>query len=291
MSGATMLIAINAEGGTPVERRTGSLDEALARLPPDAPVTILIHGYRYAPHSDDPFTGLLGPEGWPRRLGFGRGQAGLCIAFCWNGTGTLWHANRRAAEAGRVLAGLVRRVRSRHDGPLGVLTHSLGARVALSALPHLAARDITRMVLLAGAEFRDTAEAALSGTATEVLNITSRENDGYDMLYENLIAPFSGRRAISALPSGPRVTTLQIDHRGHRQALARLGFPTRPPDRRICHWSSYQRAGLFRLYRRFLLAPQTLPLNTLRAALPAEVTPRWSRLRGPEGEGQRFSTP
>ncbi|MDB6455139.1 hypothetical protein [Falsirhodobacter sp. 20TX0035] len=286
-----MLIAVNAAEGSLVERRTGSLDEALSHLPATAPVTLLIHGYRYAPQADDPFAGLLGPAGWPRRLGFGRGQTGLCIAFCWNGSGTLWQANRRAAEAGHSLARLIRTLRARHDGPLGLLTHSLGARVGLSALPHLGAHDVTRMVLLAGAEFRDTAEAALAGTATEVLNITSRENDGYDVLYENLIAPFSGRRTISTLPSGPRVATLQIDHRGHRHALASLGFPTRPPDRRICHWSSYQRAGLFRLYRRFLLAPQTLPMATLRAALPEGVTPRWSRLRGTFPEGQRFSTP
>lgn len=276
-----MLVAVNAMGGLPLERDPGSLDRALADLPADAPVTILIHGYRYAPYQphDDPHASILGPDGWPRRLGYGRGQTGLCISFGWNGSGTLWQAHRRAGEAGRALSSLVRRLHRK--GPVGVLAHSLGAHVALSALPHLGARDITRMALLSGAAFRDTAEHAIDGTKTEVLNITSRENDGYDLLFENLMAPMSGRRAISTLPSAPRVATVQIDDPRHRAGLAALGFPTRPPERRVCHWSAYLRPGLFRLYREFLLTPQALPLSTIRASLPGEVAPRWSALWAP----------
>ncbi|WP_128254470.1 alpha/beta hydrolase [Falsirhodobacter deserti] len=274
-----MLIAVNAMGGLPVEASDGAIPAALGALEADAPVSILVHGFRYAPRHphDDPHAGILGPDGWPRRLGFGRGQRGLCIGFGWDGSGTIWQANRRAEAAGRALATLIRQL-DRRGAPVSILAHSLGARVALAALPHLPPRAITRMALLAGAEFRDTAERNLTGTETEVLNITSRENDSYDMLYENVIAPLSGRRTISTLPSGPRVATVQIDAACHRDALAELGFPTRPPERRICHWSCYLRPGMFRLYRRFLLDPQALPLSTLRAALPDEVTPRWSAI-------------
>jgi len=274
-----MLVAVNVMGGLPVERDPGALARALASLPETTPVTILVHGYRYDPNRrhGDPHGGILGRTGWPRRLGFGRGQAGLCIGFGWDGSGTIWQAGRRAEEAGRALAALI--VGMNRRGPVGVLAHSLGVRVALSALPYLHPHDVTRMALLAGAEFRDTAERALAGSGADVLNITSRENDGYDLLFENLMAPLSGRKAISTLPSGPRVVTVQIDAPLHRAALARAGFPTRPPERRICHWSAYLRPGLFRLYRTFLLTPHALPLSTLRAASPADVTPRWSAFR------------
>lgn len=274
-----MLVAVNAMNGMPLERDEGSLDRALATLPEDAPVIILVHGYRYHPHRPhgDPHGGILGADGWPRRLGFGRGQAGLCIGFGWDGSGTIWKAGRRAEDAGHALAALIGGMNRK--GPVGVLAHSLGVRVALSALPHLGPQDVTRLALLSGAEFRDTAERSLAGSGAEVLNITSRENDGYDLLFENAMAPLSGRRAISTLPSGPRVVTVQIDDPAHRAALARTGFPTRPPERRICHWSAYRRPGLFQLYRAFLLTPQALPLSVLRAALPADVAPRWSSFR------------
>ncbi|QUS34889.1 hypothetical protein [Falsirhodobacter algicola] len=274
-----MPIAVNAMGCLPVERDTGALAEALTWLPSDAPITILIHGYRYAPHQphDDPHAGILGPQGWARRLNEGRGAPGLCIGLGWDGSGTIWQAHRRAEKAGRALAALIRRI-GHHDGPVGIMAHSLGARVALSALPHLPRHAVARMVLLQGAEFCDTAETALAEAGTEVLNITSRENDGYDMLFETLVAPLSGRRTVSTLPSGPRTVTVQIDDPRHRAALDRLGIPTRPPQRRICHWSGYLRPGMFRLYRRFLLTPAALPLPLLRAAVPTDVAPRWSAL-------------
>lgn len=283
-----MPVAVNANGCVPIERSHGALAERLAWLPSDAPVAILIHGFRYTPTRTwmDPHNQILGAGSWPRRMGFGRGQEGLCISFGWNASGSLWRANAEAAQAGRALAALVARLRHQHDGPVGVLAHSLGARVALAALPHLGRGDITRMALLAGAEFCDTATDALHGQKTEVLNVTSRENDGYDFLYETLMAPLSGRRAISELPSGPGAVTLQIDADDHRDGLARLGFPMRAAPRRMCHWSAYLRPGLFPLYRRFLMEPAALPLPMLRAALPEDVSPRWSRLlakgvRGP----------
>lgn len=265
-----MPVAVNAVGRIPVEQIAGSLARA-----PGAPVTIMIHGYRYSPllPAADPHRILFAPGAWPCQLGT------TCIGFGWDACGSIWRARNKAAEAGRALAALIDRI-----GPATVIAHSLGARVALSALPHLPPASVPRMVLLAGAEYTDTAEAALEGSGTEVLNVTSRENDGYDFLYESLTAPLSGRRTIAAMPSRPGLVTVQIDSPAHRAGLAGLGFPIDPPERRVCHWSCYSRRGLFPLYRRFL--NETLPMSSLRAALADAPEPRWARLipRGGGGE-------
>ncbi|WP_136683860.1 alpha/beta hydrolase [Falsirhodobacter xinxiangensis] len=273
-----MPVAVNAVGRIPVEQIAGSLDRA-----PGAPVTIMIHGYRYSPllPAADPHRILFAPGAWPRQLGTS------CIGFGWDACGSIWRARAKAAEAGRALATLIERV-----GPVSIIAHSLGARVALSALPHLRPGSVPRMVLLAGAEFTDTAEAALNGSGPEVLNITSRENDGYDFLYETLTAPLSGRRTIAAMPSRPGLVTVQIDSEAHRAGLARLGFPIAGPEKRVCHWSCYSRPGLFPLYRRFL--NDALPLPSLRAALVDAPDPRWARLmsggRGGDARGIALSS-
>ena len=291
-------LAVNANADQPVAVGPQPLDEALERqlavLPAGAPVLVMLHGYRYSPshRRNDPHRAILAPgsqaqpQSWPRRMGFGRGSAdeGLGIAFGWEAGGSLWRAYAEAGRAAQALAALIALIRARHPGPVGILAHSLGARVALAALPQLAPGDVGRMVLLAGAEFAAVAQTALAspaGQSTEVLNVTSRENDLYDFLFERLLSPFDF--AASALGAGldlPHCATLQIDAPDHRAALQRLGYPTAAATRIICHWSGYRRPGLFPLYRAFLKRPDTLPLAMLRAALPDALTPRWSRLPG-----------
>ncbi len=290
------VLAVNAKGCDPVP--ASPLHRALEGLAPGTPVTILLHGFRYTPdqpdhdphrfifaaHSDEP---VLRNPSWPRHLGYGRGKpGGLCIGFGWNACGTIWRANDEALRAGVALATLIGQLRAAGMGPVNILAHSLGARVALAALAPLCAGDVGRIIFLTGAEYRSVAETALAtpaGQAAEVLNITSRENDLFDFLYES-----------STLWRGPtlgagldtrRCVTLQIDHTAHCEGLRVLGYPTAAPKNRICHWSSYLRPGLFPLYRAFLREPQSLPLELLRAHLPTEVQPRWSRLLArPVGE-------
>lgn len=259
------------------------------RLPAGTPVTVLVHGYRYAPGraGHDPHATLFAPAAvpgqphpWPRRLGFGRGAPGLCLGFGWQAKGTLPRARDQAAYAALALADLVRDLRARGAGPVGFVAHSLGARVVLKALPHLAPGDARRIILLSGAEFRGAATAALSspaGRQTEVLNVTSRENDPFDLAVEWML----GRGEGPALGSGlhlPNAVTLQIDGAAHRAGLRSLGYPVAGPARLVCHWSTYTRPGLFPLYRAFLQRPAQLPLGLLRAALPETCAPRWSRL-------------
>ncbi|MFN4159717.1 MAG: DUF726 domain-containing protein [Gemmobacter sp.] len=283
------IVAVNAEGP-----RAALPPDLMAHVRPGAPVTVMIHGYRYTPDDprNDPHRELfaLTPHrqngrilSWPRRLGFGRGAPGMAVGFGWRAAGTLWQAHAEAAQAGRALAELVTNIRGCGSGPVNVIAHSLGARVALAALADLAPGDVGRMVLLSAAEVTGTARAQLltpAGRAAEVLNVTSRENDLFDFMFERMIHG-RARRDGAALGAGlslANCVTLQIDGSTHRAGLRGLGFPTAPPARLVCHWSAYMRPGLFPLYRAFLHRPDRLPLGLLRAALPQDTAPRWSRI-------------
>ena len=137
---------------------------------------------------------------------------------------------------------------------LTLMAHSLGARVALAALAELPARHVDRLILMSGAEYRDLARATMAGPggrAVQVLNVTSGENAAFDVLFRlSVPAPRLADWPLSAgLPGVPGWTDLRVDCPRHRAVLRRMGFPTRPPATRICHWSTYLRPGLFRLYR------------------------------------------
>lgn len=261
------------------------------------PVILMVHGFKYAPNhaTECPHDHIfsLSPEracfkvrSWPGGLGFGSGspEEGLGIGFGWHARGNIWRAYAAAAQAGVQLADLVMMIRAvSPDRPIHAVAHSLGARVVLSALAHLPEGALHRLILLAGAEFGQRATEALAtpaGRAAEVINITSRENDFYDFLLECLIpAPRRGDRSLGlALPTGPNVLNLQMDHPGTLAVLARAGFVIAPPAARVCHWSPYTRPGVFGLYNSLLRRGPDLPLSALRAALPCVSEPRWSRL-------------
>ncbi len=255
------------------------------------PVTIMVHGYKYQPGHPQhcPHASLMSPTphaadrrvvSWPARLGLDNRVA---ISFGWQARGSIWAAHRRAASAGEALAGLVREVRRLAPRrPVNVIAHSLGARVALAAVRAGAPGAITRAVLLAAAEYGEVARHTLDsarGCRTQVLNVTSRENDLFDFVLERLVPPrHPGDRMLGhGGVDLPHMVTLQLDDEESLAALRRLGFPIAPPERLICHWSPYLRDGVFSLYRAILSGE--LPLDRLRAVLPTACAPRWSRLR------------
>jgi pimeloyl-ACP methyl ester carboxylesterase len=281
------IIHINAGDGLP------------PTIPPDdsGPVVIMVHGFKYAPghatecpHSHifalDPARDCYRVVSWPRGLGFdGRHRdEGLAVGFGWNARGSLWRAYAQAAKAGAALAATITALRARAPRrPVHAIAHSLGARVVLSALAHLAPGAVNRVILLAGAEFGEHATAALAtpaGRTAEIINITTRENALFDVLLEWLIpAPARGDRSLGlALGSGPNVLTLQLDDAATLDVLRGAGFAIAPPAARICHWSPYTRAGALDFYARLLRHPEGLSLAQLRAALPGRAAPRWSRL-------------
>jgi len=298
------LLHINSGPDGPVlhARQDAALRPALAQALRHGrgPVVIMTHGYKFAPgHGlDCPHQHILSLDpacrswkamSWPRGLGFGAGQRdeGTAIAFGWPGRGTIWQAYRQAEIAGAALARLIEMIaRIAPERPLHLLAHSLGARVVLGALERLPEGRVARAILLSGAEFGSRAAEALSrgaGRTAEIVNVTSRENDLFDFLLERLVAPpVPGDRSLGhGLPALPRTLTLQLDHPDTLAALRRAGFEIARPKARVCHWSSYLRPGVFQFYRALVRTPESLSLAQLRAALPAEPDPRWSRILRP----------
>ncbi|WP_168797777.1 alpha/beta hydrolase [Aliishimia ponticola] len=268
-----------------------SLPDALRlTLPETGPIIIMIHGFKYRPGhgSACPHGSIFatdtarGAAAWPRHLGFGLGHEdeGLGIAFGWNARGHLRQAYKRAATAGQELAALITQLRTRAPGRrIHILTHSMGSEVAFCALPHLPAQSVSRILCLTGASFRSTALAAMdspAGRTAELVNITSRENDLFDWLFEwSVPAPQRGDRAMGHGLKSRNIGTLQLDHPEHITALARLGSHIAPPNRRVCHWSGYLRPGALRVWARAMRQPEQLPLHLIAPSPPA---PRWSRI-------------
>ncbi|WP_158547448.1 alpha/beta hydrolase [Rhodovulum sp. 12E13] len=299
------LCQVNIEGtglADPADTRA-RLARALAEAHPQAPVIVLVHGYKFSPTiaAHDPHTHILSLDprpswkavSWPRRLGLSEagGAEPVCIGVGWEARGTLWQAYGRAKEAGAGLAALIRLVAALRPGcQVQALAHSLGARVVLSALPHLPRGAMGRAVLLAAAEMRGRVGDALTteaGHALDLVNVTSRENELFDTLLEWLVAPHArGDRALGrgmGPLAGPGRLDLRIDDDGHRAALAALGFRIPRADRRFCHWSVYLRSGLFDVYRAVLTG--ALPAERLAPLLPVAQAPARSRL------GQRIARP
>ncbi len=291
------LIRINADADRPVLHDNPSrptLRSALIRRDPDAtgPVIIMIHGFKYrpghaqaCPHRRLFTTNPAVQSSWPRALGFGLmgAREGLGIAFGWNARGSLYAAHARAQEAGQALVALIGEIKALWPTrPIHVMSHSLGSEVVFAALPHLPAHSLHRVILMTAASFRAHADATLAspaGRTSEIINVTSRENDLFDFLCEQLL----GSRAQPDVSLGtgldaPQAVTLQLDCPVTLAHLARLGRPIDPPRRRVCHWSSYARRGVLRLYSDLLRHPERFPLEVLRQGLPAAPAPRWSRL-------------
>lgn len=265
------------------------LARKLDALAPGAPVVVMIHGWRYAPGfaRDCPHGSILSldppPEdrravSWPRHLGLD-GQRALGIALGWNAKCDPWRANLRAARCGPALAEIARTVHDLSGRPVQLIAHSMGARVALAALPLVAPGTIRRMILLAAAETRGRALEALAtpaGRTVEVINVTTRENDLFDACFEwglHLGLRTSIGQGLGRRQSLQNWHDLWIDQRDTLRTLAALGHPLSDPPRRICHWSPYLRPGTIALYR--ALIDGRLSARDLPARRPAR---RWSRL-------------
>ncbi|WP_162798567.1 alpha/beta hydrolase [Sulfitobacter sp. SK012] len=244
------------------------------------PAVIMVHGYRHTPlePAHCPHGRIFRAAHWPAELKL-LGDAGLGVAFGWHARGPLRQVHTEAVARGAEVASLVRLLRKQSPGrPVHIIAHSLGATVALSALHHLKSSMLDRMVLLSGASHHCLAQAALAtpaGRSCDVLNLTSRENDLFDFLFERLIP---GDRAIGQGIDAPRALTVQIDCASTLAALVGLGFNLGPTSRLICHRSAYARPGVMDLNAAALGLTGALSFGQLRAALPKQSDRRWSRL-------------
>ena len=284
------LLRINATpDGPALHNADVSAWDHLTRAAP-GPVIIMVHGYKYDPAlaAHCPHAKIFGyrPDSWPAALGFSEDCAseGLGIAFGWHARGPLRAVHQRASRLGRSLADIIIAVHSAQPGrPIHLIAHSMGAETALSSLPHLPAGALRRMILLAGASYAGHASAMLdtpAGRASEVFNITSRENDLFDLAFERLVpSSVPGDTTIGLGIAAPNVATLQIDCPETLAALARIGAVIAPPDHRVCHWSTYRRRGVMPFYNHLLRDAAAPGARSLAGILPQVPAPRWSGLR------------
>jgi Alpha/beta hydrolase of unknown function (DUF900) len=295
----------------PAEELEAGLRRRLSGLPPKAPILVLVHGYKFDPNcpAADPHRSLFAfrPQrecrrvrSWPEGLGFADdgGASGLCIGFGWPARAAhlpnlVWARRTgfaqvydRAAEYGARLAELVVRLQRLAPGrPIDLMAHSLGARVALAALPHLGQAP-ERIILLGAAEFDARAHEFLRAMRApcppQIYNVTARANDFYDLIFET-VAPRRGwgERAVGLglRAQLPYWLDLQLDRADVTEWINGRGIPLKPCEARLCHWSFYTRGGAFEVYRAILLRRPGWDIATLRRDPRFAVQePRWSRI-------------
>ena len=285
------------------------LGAALARVPAGQPVVVLVHGWKFHPGMPgaDPHRSLFAfrpaadrrVRSWPAGLGIAEdaGESGLAIGFGWPAAAphlpSLLRSGRtgfaavydRAGAMGAALAALIALVQALAPGrPVDLLAHSLGARVALAALPHLD-RAPDRMVLLGAAELAPRAAAFVAGRrsaeAPAIYNVTARTNDLYDLAFECFVPRRRrGERALGAgLAGRAGWLDIQLDRSAVTAWANAQGIPLRPETARCCHWNFYTRAGAFALYQAILRRRPGWDIATLATApCLAGQEPRWSRL-------------
>lgn len=287
------------------------LRRRLGQCPKASPIVVLIHGFKFHPDNPDadPHRSLfaLRPDrddwrtrSWPEGLGFrdDQGETGLCIGFAWPASAPMLaslvntgrtgfaHVYDRAAAYGARLAELVALVQRLAPGrPVDLMAHSLGARVALAALPHLDEAP-GRAILLGAAEFDTRALEFLAASraplAPQIYNVTARANDLYDLAFET----FAPRRGWGERAVGlglraqlPYWLDLQLDRSEVTTWINALGIPLTASNARHCHWSFYTRGGALAVYEAILRRQPGWDIASLRAAPGlAAQEPRWSRL-------------
>lgn len=283
------LIRLNVSPATGALELHGSTQcpkRLLARATdPYCPVIIMIHGYKYQPHSirHCPHRSIFDAHtGWPAGLGV-TGNDALGICFGWAARGSLARMFETATSTGQQLAQVITLLHATApDRPIHLIAHSMGAEVALSALEQVRAGTVSRVVLITGASFQSHAARALAspaGRKAELFNITSRENDLFDFIFERLLrAPQPGDRALGQGITAANAMNIELDCNRTLGILHMLGSAIAQPERLICHWSGYTRPGAMAFYTRLLLHPHGLPLRRLADHLPRTASPRWSRL-------------
>lgn len=288
-----------------------ALRAAIAGVPHGAPIVVLVHGYKFNtltvasnPHhtlfSHTPAAAHWKIRSWPEGLGFASdaGETGLCVGLAWPASAAhlpslLRHGRtgfaqvyRRAAQVGRRLAELIALLQTLAPGrSIDVLAHSLGARIALAALPHLATAP-GRMILLGAAEFDARAleflRAAPAPCAPQIYNVTARANDLYDAMFETFAPRNSWRERAIGLGLDawlPYWLDIQIDRHDVTDWINARGIALTPPEAQLCHWSFYTRDGAFAVYEAILRDRAAWAIPRLReAACFAAQEPRWSRL-------------
>lgn len=292
------------------------------------PLVVMVHGYKFDPflanaanphdylYHFDPDRAVSDrwqrPASWPLGLGFRErdpwGVHGLPVGFAWSSRpnqriGAFCRAYQEAAVAGRALLytlEVLAEAYPRRD--IDIFVHSLGARVALTALRVAARRGrvdllerIGRVLLLGPAELvgvaRETMQAiddAALARRLEIYSIVARENDFFDVLVERFAPRIEGVQPICVGSHGMGEDfegwlDLQLDSPALKDWLEARGVVIGGgPPRRVCHWGVYNRPGALDFYAGILRDRACWSIDAMRAAgVPTEQEQRWARLPMP----------
>ncbi|MEO9898401.1 MAG: alpha/beta hydrolase [Paracoccaceae bacterium] len=261
----------------------------------NGPIIIMIHGYKYDPSVTlrDPHTSIFAMRAcanqtngalWPQHLGFGIGnpKEGLAIAFGWRAKGTIWQAQQSARATAHCLERVIRTLNDvSPNRPIHIIAHSMGSEVVFETIKRLPADSVERVVILTGASYVSHAMGAMqspAGMTCELFNVTSRENDLFDFVFERLVPPVSLTDHVMGLGvTLPNVANLQLDCDQTLSLLANFGAKISASESRVCHWSGYTRPGAMEFFAQIMRCPEKSPMTVMKALLPKDTDPRWSR--------------
>ncbi len=303
----------------------GHVREAAPALRKSQPLVVMIHGYKFDPFQDNrtnPYNFLyhFDPDriesdrwqrsaSWPAGLGFRENDSwgidGLCVGFSWSSNpnqrmGAFCRAYQEAAVAGRALLRTLEILIEAHPHRMiDIFVHSLGARVALTALRVAARRGrndiierLGRMILLGPAELASVARDTLCEVdrsnpdrQPEIYSVVARENDFFDVLVERFAPKIKGVTPICVGSHGmgedfDSWLDLQLDSPALQDWLTRRGVKIGGgPPRRVCHWGVYNRPGALDFYSGIFRNRAEWSIRTMRTAgVPTEQEQRWARL-------------
>jgi pimeloyl-ACP methyl ester carboxylesterase len=328
VSGKTPLIFDPAQRGDAPELSPAIARAAAPALRKSQPLVVMVHGYKfdpYDPNAANPHEYLYHfdleravadrwqrPASWPAGLGFRErdpwGIDGLCVGFAWSSRpnqrmGAFCRAYQEAGNAGRALLQTLESLAEAYPArDIDIFVHSLGARVALTALRVAARRGrvdvlerVGRVLLLGPAELasvaRDTMEAiehAAPARKPEIYSVVARENDFFDVLVERFAPKIKGVTPICVGSHGMGEDfggwlDLQLDSPALQEWLAARGVVIGGgPPRKVCHWGVYNRPGALDLYADILRNRPRWSISAMQAeGVPTEQEQRWASLPKP----------
>ncbi len=277
------------------------LAHALRHVPKHAPIVLMIHGYKY--HPADPtanphkllFSAKPNPDcrkatSWPLALGFApmTRDDGLAIGFAWEGKpsdkitpkprlSSFAHVYTQANRAGGHLARLLKWISELAPGrDIDIVAHSLGARVAFSALSRRNKPHRGRVILMGGAEYASVVDRYFRHIdrtpKLEVFCVRTGRNAFVDTLFETFAPrPHPKDYAIGRGFQGPEQNwmNIRIDEPATLAMLSARGIGISRPNQRklVDHWGFYTRAGIMVLYQNLLRHRQSWRLADLREEL------------------------
>lgn len=325
--GRTPLIFDPSRCGDAPELSPATIRSSAPALRKIKPLVVMVHGYKFDPFNPDvanPHDYLYHfdpdrvaadrwqrPASWPVGLGFRDGDKwgvdGLCVGFAWSSRpqqriGAFCRAYQEASQAGRALLQTLDDLSEAYPSrDIDIFVHSLGARVALTALRVAAKRGradllerIGRVILLGPAELvsvaRDTMvaiERCDPARKPEIYSVVARENDFFDVLLERFAPKIEGVTPVCVGSHGLSKDfggwlDLQLDSPALKQWLAERSIVIGGGPRRACHWGLYNRPGALEFYAKILRDRPRWSIEAMRAAgVPTEQEQRWARLPKP----------